>query len=104
MNLNINDQVTWISRAGAKIGTIVNIKLDLNAAGKVVPWIDIKTHGSVNTVRLCATDEYLAQMKVMKVDGEDFVERTNIMTGEKFMEPINRPYFCSPSSETFWTM
>jgi hypothetical protein len=32
------------------------------------------------------------------------VERTNIMTGEKFEEDVNTPYFCSPSSESFWSM
>lgn len=31
------------------------------------------------------------------------VERVNIMTGERFMEDIDRPYFCSPSSESFWS-
>ena len=31
------------------------------------------------------------------------VERTNIMSGQKFMEDVNTPYFCSPSSETFWS-
>jgi len=32
------------------------------------------------------------------------VERVNLMTGEKFKESINTPYFCSPSSESFWSM
>lgn len=32
------------------------------------------------------------------------VERTNIMTGQKFMEDVDTPYFCSPSSETYWSM
>jgi len=32
------------------------------------------------------------------------VEKTNIMTGEKFEEDVNTPYFCSPSSESFWSM
>ena len=32
------------------------------------------------------------------------VERTNIMTGQKFQEDIDTPYFCSPSSETYWSM
>lgn len=31
------------------------------------------------------------------------VERTNMMTGEKFMESVNTPYYCSPSSETYWS-
>jgi hypothetical protein len=32
------------------------------------------------------------------------VERTNFMSGEAFLEEEDRPFFCSPSSETFWTM
>lgn len=32
------------------------------------------------------------------------VERVNIMTGKKFQEDVNTPYFCSPSSETYWSM
>jgi len=31
-------------------------------------------------------------------------ERTNIMSGETFLEEEDTPYFCSPSSETFWSM
>ena len=31
------------------------------------------------------------------------VERTNIMTGQKFMEDVDTPYFCSPSSESYWS-
>lgn len=31
------------------------------------------------------------------------VERTNLMSGEKFMESVNTPYYCSPSSETYWS-
>jgi hypothetical protein len=103
MKLQINNNVTWSSAAGQLSGTIVNIVLDLNAAGKVVPWIDIKTERT--TVRLCATDSNLIMMNVQLVsEVENLVERTNIMTGQKFMEPADRPYFCSPSSETFWTM
>ena len=31
------------------------------------------------------------------------VARTNLMTGQEFEEDVNTPYFCSPSSETFWS-
>jgi len=102
MRLRINDRVTWSSAAGLLNGTIVDIILDLNAAGAVVPWIDVKTERT--TVRLCATDSNLIMMKVQLVNDSNMVERTNIMTGKKFMEPADRPYFCSPSSETYWTM
>lgn len=102
MKLQMNDTVTWSSAAGQLTGVITNVVLDLNAARKVVPWIDIKTDKT--TVRLCATDSNLIMMKVQLVDNSNIVERTNIITGKKFMEPADRPYFCSPSSETYWTM
>ena len=31
------------------------------------------------------------------------VEKTNFMTGKTFLEEPDLPYFCSPSSETFWS-
>lgn len=34
---------------------------------------------------------------------EKQVERTNFMTGEKFMESVNTPYYASPRSETYWS-
>jgi hypothetical protein len=34
---------------------------------------------------------------------EKMIERTNLMTGKKFLESVNVPYCCSPSSETYWS-
>lgn len=34
---------------------------------------------------------------------EQFVERTNVMTGLKFMESVNTNWACSPASETYWS-
>jgi hypothetical protein len=31
------------------------------------------------------------------------VERVNLMSGEKYMESVNTPRYCSPSSETYWS-
>jgi hypothetical protein len=31
------------------------------------------------------------------------VTRKNFMTGEEFQEDVNTPYYCSPSSETYWS-
>lgn len=102
MNLKIGSKISWISRAGKLTGEIANISLDLNAAGQTIPWIDIKITGQ-NGIRMCATDEYLKQMKVQLVD-INMVERTNIMTGQKFLEPIDTPVFMSPACETYWSM
>lgn len=35
---------------------------------------------------------------------EQQVERVNLMTGEKYMESVNRPGFMSPASEAYWSM
>lgn len=35
--------------------------------------------------------------------GDIMVERTNFMTGKKFMERRDTPYSCSPSNETYWS-
>ena len=35
---------------------------------------------------------------------EKMVERTNMMTGKKYMESVNTPRCCSPSSESYWSM
>jgi hypothetical protein len=32
-----------------------------------------------------------------------YVEKKDFMTGKKFMERYDRPYFASPSSETYWS-
>lgn len=34
---------------------------------------------------------------------ETFVTRKNLVTGKEFQERYDTPYFCSPSSETFWS-
>lgn len=35
---------------------------------------------------------------------EKKVERTNLMSGDKFMEPVNTPGYMSPASESYWSM
>jgi hypothetical protein len=32
------------------------------------------------------------------------VERTNLMSGKTYMEDVNTPRSCSPSSEAYWSM
>lgn len=35
---------------------------------------------------------------------ETFVTRKNLMSGIEFKERYDTPYYCSPSSETYWSM
>lgn len=34
---------------------------------------------------------------------ETMVEKTNLISGKPFMERYDTPYYCSPSSETYWS-
>lgn len=34
---------------------------------------------------------------------QPMVERMNLMTGKKFLEPKNTPSYMSPSSESYWS-
>ena len=35
---------------------------------------------------------------------ETWVTRKNMMSGREFQERYDTPYFCSPSSEAYWSM
>ena len=35
---------------------------------------------------------------------ETWVTRTSLMGGKEFKERYDTPYYCSPSSETYWSM
>ena len=35
---------------------------------------------------------------------ETYVTRTSLMGGKEFQERYDTPYYCSPSSETYWSM
>jgi len=35
---------------------------------------------------------------------ETFITRKNMMSGKEYQERYDTPYFCSPSSETYWSM
>lgn len=53
-----------------------------------------KAGWSVNELSIIDTKFYQPRM----------VERTNLMTGQKYQEDVNTPRFCSPASESFWSM
>jgi len=54
---------------------------------------------------VCTIEEYTNGICPDYENGEiKMVERTNLMTGKKYMEPANTPLCSSPSSETYWSM
>jgi hypothetical protein len=53
--------------------------------------------------------EHVVKTTWLKRDGyryeihETYVTRKNMMSGAEFTERYDTPYYCSPSSETYWS-
>jgi hypothetical protein len=46
----------------------------------------------------------VAEITLYRTLIEKMVERTNLMSGKKYMESVNTPNYCSPASEAYWSM
>lgn len=61
--------------------------------------------GKAHITRFLNSQEYaVAEISYFRDNIEKQVERTNLMSGQKYMEPLNTPGFMSPSSEAYWSM
>jgi len=66
--------------------------------------VDVKdfapvTEAYINTV----ASEYMANGYIVK-KFETYVTKTNLIGGKTFTERYDTPSFCSPSSESYWSM
>jgi hypothetical protein len=50
------------------------------------------------------SDYAIAEAGLFHATIEKSTERTNMMSGAKYMEPINTPLHSSPASESYWSM
>lgn len=86
------------------------------AGGRATKWYYGQTAAKAALTRYCkksglsfTSPEYpLFQYGIAELDHyhthiEQQVKKTNLMTGGEFYESVNTPYFCSPSSETYWS-
>lgn len=46
----------------------------------------------------------VAEINVYRLCVEKMVKRVNLMSGKEYYESVNTPNYCSPSSETYWSM
>lgn len=70
MNFVTGDNVTWVSAAGRLNGVVGNTFLGMNAARKMVAWININTvnnKGNKYTVTLCGSDSNIKMMRLTKI-------------------------------------
>jgi hypothetical protein len=83
--------------------TVEIYKADRRVKGgtRLVEKIDFEpvTRDYINTV----VEAKQAQGFVAKLF-ETFVTRTNLMGGKEYQERYDTPRFCSPSSESYWSM
>lgn len=57
-----------------------------------------KEYGNTSQWKVIPAEDY------RKLYPVKMVEKTNLMSGEKYMEAEDTPNCCSPASETFWSM
>ena len=63
--IKIGDRVRWTSAAGTLRGEVFDMRLALNAAGNIVPWIMIQYMDmyAYKYVEICGTEDNLKMMK-----------------------------------------
>ena len=47
---------------------------------------------------------YPVQPKYVREIHETYVTKRNLMSGAEFRERYDTPYYCSPASESYWSM
>ncbi len=55
-------------------------------------------------VRIIAEMKYPADKGYVIEIHETYVTRVNLMSGKEYQERYDLPYYCSPSSESYWSM
>lgn len=59
---------------------------------------------SLEEVKIIAENKYPESNKFKTEIHKTYVTRTHLMSGEKYQERYDLPYYCSPSSERYWSM
>ena len=74
-----------------------------NSGERLVKKTDHSTH-SQSVLTEVYDSQYPASKGYRYEIHETMVEKTNMMGGGKFMERYDTPYYCSPASESYWSM
>jgi hypothetical protein len=69
---------------------------------KLVLTIDYKDVPKEGVERYCLANYSLPKYR-FEIH-ETWVVKKNLLSGEEFKERYDTPYYCSPSSETYWSM
>jgi len=58
---------------------------------------------AVNAGKVVREEMSIAESNDFYANIEKKVERTNLLSGKKYMESVNTPSYCSPASEAYWS-
>lgn len=73
-----------------------------NKAG--LRFVEVKDFAPLTRSHVEALAEDFRKEGVIVHVYETFITRKNMMSGKEYQERYDTPYFCSPSSETYWSM
>lgn len=63
-----------------------------------------KKHRFDGRVEYKPEDLAVAELGFYRKNIEKMVKRINLMSGKEYTESVNTPNYCSPSSESYWSM
>ena len=66
--------------------------------------VSVEDFAPVTRAYIQAVIESKTKLGFIVKASETWVTKRNMMTGKTYQERYDTPYFCSPSSETFWSM
>lgn len=73
-------------------------------AGRFETFAGAKRSMTAKNRKLAVPEYAVAEESYYNTNIVYIVERTNLLSGAKFKEPSNTPNYCSPSSESYWSM
>ncbi len=75
----------------------------VKAGERLVRKVDYPLRWDRLAIHSVYADQYPAHLGYRIEIHETMVTRTNVMGGKEFKERYDTPYYCSPSSETYWS-
>ena len=67
-------------------------------------FVEVKDFAPVTKSNILMTVRDLESLGFIVKMFETYVTRKNMMSGKEYQERYDTPYYCSPSSESFWSM
>ena len=74
------------------------------AGEKLVEKLDMKEGVSKETISDRISKKFPESKGYRFEIFETYVTKKNLLNGQEFQERYDTPYYCSPSSETYWSM